>query len=60
MNYKIINYLITALAIIGFIIILGAIGASDFSIDVPMKKTIEMLILGSSLTAPALMRGVLK
>ena len=57
---KIINYAITISAVIGGFIIFGAIGASDYSIDVPIQSTINLLFLGVSMIAPALIRGVLE
>lgn len=49
---------VTVMAVIGTVIIIGAIGASDVSMQCSMGETVGKLILGSVLLAPSIIRGL--
>lgn len=56
---SIINTVITVLAVIGTLLIIGAAGNSDCIADYPISSTIKMVIIGMTLIVPAIVRGVL-
>lgn len=63
MKSKIIHYLISVLAVVGIIVVLGAVGSSDYAVeigtDLPLWSTVKMLLLGVSFMTPAFLREVM-
>ncbi len=57
------EYIISAMAIVGFIIILGAVGTSDYmvecGVDYPLAKTTQTMLVGLLLMMPAIIREAL-
>lgn len=63
MGAKILDYTITVLAVIGVILIIGAVGSSDYAEEIGQNLStlaiIKTMIFGLLLTAPAIIRGVM-
>lgn len=59
MKLRILNILITGFAVFGIILLMGAVGTSDVIADYPIRKTVEMMLLGMSFMIPAIIRGML-
>lgn len=63
MKSKIIHYLISMLAVVGIVVVLGAVGSSDYAVevvtDLPLWSTVKMLLLGVSFMTPAFLREVM-
>lgn len=63
MKLKILNTLVTMLAVVGVFIAIGAVGTCDYMVETgqyyPLSQTIKTLLFGCSLTIPAIVREVL-
>lgn len=62
MKLKIFNIVLTVLAVVGFFIIMGAVGTMDFmveqKVDYPMVNTIKTVVIGMIMMLPAIIREV--
>lgn len=62
MKLKIFNIVLTVLAVVGFFIIMGAVGTMDFMVEqkiyYPMSNTIKTAVVGTIMMLPAIIREV--
>ena len=62
MKLKIFNIVLTVLAVVGFFIIMGAVGTMDFMVEqkvnYPMANTIKTVAIGMIMMVPAIIREV--
>lgn len=62
MKLKIFNIVLTVLAVVGFFIIMGAVGTMDFMVEqkvnYPMVNTIKTVAIGMIMMVPAIIREV--
>ncbi len=57
---KTINRIITVLAVVGVIIIIGAVGKCDQVDSYPLIEGIKTILIGCALGLPAFIREVIK
>ncbi len=62
MKRKIFNGLITALAVVGILTIIGGVGTSDYMVEIgqdyPSSETMKTLLMGALMVLPAIVREV--
>lgn len=62
MKLKIFNLFVTALAVLGFFVFIGAVGTMDYMVEIgqdyPLIETVKTICLGCLLILPAVVREV--
>lgn len=62
MKRKIFNFVITSLAVIGILTIIGSVGTADYMVEIgqdyPMSETMKTMLIGVLMVLPAVVREV--